>query len=51
MSRRRKPRTPVTDTKPPNDGTPLGHVSDAGLLREFARRRLAKGFDLQAIET
>ncbi len=50
MSRRRKPRTPVTDTKPPNDGTPLGHVSDAGLLREFARRRLAKGFDLQAIE-
>lgn len=51
MSRRRKPRTPVTSTVPPNDGTPLGNLSDADLLREFARRRLAKGnFDLDAIE-
>jgi hypothetical protein len=51
MSRRRKPRTPVTSAVPPNDGTPLGALSDADLLREFARRRLAKGnFDLDAIE-
>ena len=51
MSRRRKPRTPVTSTTPPNDGTPLGGLSDADLLREVARRRLAKGtFDIDAIE-
>ena len=51
MSRRRKPRTPATSTTPPNDGTPLGSLSDADLLREVARRRLAKGnFDIDAIE-
>lgn len=51
MSRRRKPRTPVTSSTPPNDGTPLGGLSDADLLREVARRRLAKGkFDIDAIE-
>ncbi len=51
MSRRRKPKTPVTSSAAPNDGTPLGHMSDAELLREVARRRLAKGdFDLAAIE-
>lgn len=51
MSRRRKARTAVSNTRPPNDGTPLGHMSDADLLREVARRRLAKGdFDLGAIE-
>jgi len=51
MSRRRKPRTPATSTTPPNDGTPLGALSDADLLREVARRRLAKGtFDIDAIE-
>lgn len=51
MSRRRKPRTPATSTTPPNDGTPLGGLSDADLLREVARRRLAKGtFDIDAIE-
>lgn len=51
MSRRRKPRTPVTSSTPPNDGTPLGGLSDADLLREVARRRLAKGkLDIDAIE-
>lgn len=51
MSRRRKPRTPATSSTPPNDGTPLGSLSDADLLREVARRRLAKGnFDIDAIE-
>ena len=51
MSRRRKPRTPTTSSTPPNDGTPLGGLSDADLLREVARRRLAKGnFDIDAIE-
>lgn len=51
MSRRRKPRTPSTSSTPPNDGTPLGSLSDADLLREVARRRLAKGnFDIDAIE-
>ena len=51
MSRRRKPRTPATSTTPPNDGTPLGGLSDADLLREVARRRLTKGsFDIDAIE-
>ena len=50
MSRRRKPRTPATSTTPPNDGTPLGGRSDADLLREVSRRRLAKGtFDIDAI--
>ena len=51
MSRRRKPRTPVTPTAAPNDGTPFGHMSDADLLREMARRRLGKGgVDLAEIE-
>ncbi len=51
MSRRRKPRTSVLNSKPPNDGTPLGHMSDADLLREVARRRLVNGdFNLGAIE-
>lgn len=51
MSRRRKPRTPVLSGDAPNDGTPLGQLSDAELLREVARRRLAKGtFDIDAIE-
>jgi hypothetical protein len=51
MSRRRKPRTHVTSRTPPNDGTLLGGLSDADLLREVARRRLAKGkFDINAIE-
>ena len=51
MSRRRKPRTPATSSTPPNDGTTLGGLSDADLLREVARRRLAKGkFDIDEIE-
>jgi hypothetical protein len=51
MSRRRQPRKPA-NSKPPNDGTPLGHLSDADLLKEFARRHAAKGnLDLTAIET
>jgi hypothetical protein len=51
MSRRRKPRAPVSNSTPPNDDSPLGRLSDAELLREVARRRLARGeFDLDAIE-
>lgn len=42
----------MTSTTAPNDGTPLGELSDADLLRELARRRVTKGtFDLDAIET
>ena len=49
MSRRRQPKTPVSVA--PNDGTPFGHLSDADMLREMARRRLGKGgVDLAAIE-
>jgi len=51
MSRRRKPRAAPSDTAP-NDGSPLGTLSDAQLLRELARRRLERGgaADLGAIE-
>lgn len=51
MSRRRIPRKPPSDTAP-NDGTPLGGLSDAALVRELARRRLARAGagDLDAIE-
>lgn len=54
MSGRRHNKPP---SKPaPNDGTPLGHLSDAELVRHFAqevaRRRAASGkVDLEAIET
>lgn len=51
MSRRRQPKTPVTSSVAPNDGTPFGHLSDADMLREMARRRLGKGgVDLAAME-
>jgi hypothetical protein len=56
MSRRRKPPHAALPTRPaPNDGTPLGHLSDAELVKEFARelarRRAAGGaLDLDAIE-
>ena len=51
MSRRRRGRTPVTPTIPPNDGSPLGHLSDADLMKELARRRLGQGpVDVGAIE-
>ena len=42
MSRRRKPMKPLS-TVAPNDGTPLGALSDAQLLGELARRRAAQG--------
>ncbi len=52
MSRRRKSRTPVTSTTAPDDGSPLGHLSDAELMKELARRRLSRGkIDLDAIES
>ncbi|MER2561065.1 MAG: hypothetical protein ABTQ32_10115, partial [Myxococcaceae bacterium] len=57
MSRRRKPPQAALPTRPaPNDGTPLGHLSDAELVKEFARelarRRAAAGaLDLDAIES
>jgi hypothetical protein len=55
MSRRRQPKKQLSSAPAPNDGTPLGHLSDAELVREFAkelaRRRLAKGAtDLNAME-
>jgi hypothetical protein len=56
MSRRRKPPQPALPSRPaPNDGTPLGHLSDAELVtqfaRELARRRAAAGaVDLDSIE-
>lgn len=56
MSRRRQPRTPVNRAPAPNDGTPLGHLSDEELMRQFAselaRRRLARGqLELDSIES
>jgi len=42
MSRRRTPRKPAS-TKAPDDGTRLGHLSDAELFAELARRQMAKG--------
>ena len=56
MSRRRKSRTPVASRPAPNDGTPLGHLSDVELVKQFARevaRRRAVGgkLDLGAIES
>lgn len=42
MSRRRKP-VKTASTTAPKDGTPLGELSDAELIKELARRRLAKG--------
>jgi len=56
MSRRRQPKKPVTSAPAPNDGTPLGHLSEADLVKEFARelarRRAADGnLDLDMIES
>lgn len=45
MAARRRRRTPPAkhaSTQAPEDGTALGHLSDAELLGELARRRLAK---------
>jgi hypothetical protein len=50
MSRRRTPRAEPRSTAP-NDGTPLGGLSDKQLLQELTRRRLAKGpVSLDSIE-
>lgn len=51
MSRRRPTKKP--QPKPaPNDGSPLGHLSEADLIRELARRRAVRGTaDLNAIES
>jgi hypothetical protein len=40
---RRKPRKLSANTQAPQDGTPLGHLSDAEMLKELARRRAARG--------
>lgn len=42
MSRRRTPRKPA-NTQAPNDGTTWGHLSDAQLFAELARRQVARG--------
>lgn len=42
MSRRRTPRKPP-NTKAPDDGSPLGHLSDAELFAEMGRRLAARG--------
>ena len=50
MSRRRTPRAEPRSTAP-NDGTPLGGLSDKQLLQELTRRRLANGpVSLDSIE-
>lgn len=50
MARKRIPSKRAS-SEPPNDGTPLGHLSDSELLAELARRRLAEGkLDLDAME-
>jgi hypothetical protein len=52
MSHRRKSRTLVTPTAAPNDGSTLGHLTDAELMKERVRRRLKQGkMDLHAIES
>src|ERR1700738_3864105 len=51
MSRRRMPKKRLSTTAP-KDGTPLGDLSDAELVEELARRRVARGkMDLDAIES
>lgn len=53
----RRGRKPAVASKSPNDGTKWGHLSDAELVKEFAkelaRRRAARGgpSDLDAIES
>jgi hypothetical protein len=50
MSRKRQPRKRA-DRIAPDDGTPLGHVSEAELLAELARRRMPQGvIELDAFE-
>src|SRR5882762_7346633 len=52
MSRRRMPKKRLS-TSAPKDGTPLGDLSDAELVEELARRRVARRgeMDLDAIES
>src|SRR6266849_9380273 len=55
-SRSRERKKPIMVGKAPADGSPLGHLSDAELVREFARelarRRAGRaGVDLEAIES
>ena len=51
MSRKREPRRRLSGGAP-KDGTPLGELSDAQLIEELARRRVARGqLDLDAIES
>lgn len=40
---RRKARTLAASTQAPRDGSTLGHMSDAELLKELARRRALRG--------
>lgn len=50
MSRRRRPPSRLPQ-EAPNDGSSLGHLSEAELIKEIARRRLARGaVDLSAAE-
>lgn len=50
MSRKRQPRKRASHIAP-HDGTPLGHLSEAQLFAEVARRRMPHGaVDLDAIE-
>lgn len=52
MARRRQPKTALSSGPAPNDGTPLGHLSVAELVKEIARRQTAKGVvDLDAMES
>lgn len=49
--KRRQPPAPKRPTPAPNDGTPLGHLTEEQLLEELVRRRMARtGTDLTTLE-
>src|SRR3989338_396255 len=49
--KRRQPPAPKPPSTAPNDGTPLGHLSEQELLQELVRRRVeTSGTDLTTLE-
>src|SRR5690242_13878253 len=49
MAKKRNP-APRASTKAPDDGSPMGHLSDSDLLAELARRRAGGKHDLASME-